>query len=61
MTFTGSRTLAIEVTIINDDSVEWLREETFNVTVSRFPGEFGGIRISDESSIRITIRDDDSM
>ena len=31
------------------------------MTVSRFPGEFGGIRILDEPSIRITIRDDDSM
>ena len=60
MTFTGSYTLPVEVTIINDDIVEW-REETFNVTVSKFPGEFGGIRISDESSIRIMIRDDDCM
>ena len=62
MTFTnGRRTLPVEVTIINDDTVERLTEETFNVTVSRFPGEFGGIIISDESAITVVIRDDDSM
>ena len=62
MTFTrGRRILPVEVTIINDDTVERLAEETFNVTVSRFPREFGGIKLSDESLIRIVIRDDDSM
>ena len=61
VTFTGSRTLPVEVTIINDDSVERLQEETFNLTVSRFPAEYGAIRISDESSITVVIRDDDSI
>ena len=62
MTFTGGRrTLPVEVTIINDDTVEQLTEETFNVTVSRFPGEYGAIKILNESSITVVIRDDDSM
>ena len=61
-TFTrGRRTLPVEVTIINDDTVERLTDETFNVTVSRFPEEYGAIKISNESSITVKIRDDDSM
>ena len=59
-TFThGRRTLPVEVAILNDDTVDWLREESFNVTVSRFPGEYGAIKIADESSITVVIRDDD--
>ena len=31
------------------------------MTLSRFPEEYGAIKISNESSITVVIRDDDSM